>query len=217
MQYDCVLYDLDGTIIDSVPAILESFRRAFIEVLGEEAPQEYLLSTIGLPLGAAFAPYEPQKVREALHEAYLRHNGDLLPLTAKTFPGMEAALRKIQALGIPQGIVTSKRREPASFALEKLGFTSYFDLIVCREDTQQHKPNPEPLWLAAEKLGLSDYSRILYVGDSIHDLICASNAGIPAVAVDWTAMPKDQLREASPAFWINEPMEISCILQGTEL
>jgi pyrophosphatase PpaX len=216
LRYDAVLYDFDGTLVDSIPLIVKCFHIAFEEVLGFRKEEKEILSTIGLPLWTAFGEYD-KKIQERLHDAYIQANERLLPTGVRTFPGIQEGLRAVADLSVPQGVVTSKRREPAVFTMKQFDLEKHFDLLISREDTTEHKPAPAPLYLAAERLGISDMSRILFVGDSIHDLMCANNAGADSAAVAWTYMPEDELKSLSPKYWLKDLSEISCILSEREL
>lgn len=216
MKYDVVLYDFDGTLLDTVPVIMESFRIAFMEVTGHEEDKDYLLSTIGLPLAKAFAHYEPD-VQKALMESYTLANRRLIKTAVRSFEGVEEGLSALKQMGVRQGVVTSKQREPAIISMRQFGLDVYFDTIVTREDTSVHKPNPEPLFLGMKNLGIEDVSRVLYVGDSVHDLRCATNAGMDSAAVNWTYMPKEDLAAEKPKYWLERLTDLSCILSDTEL
>lgn len=217
MRYDIVLYDFDGTLADTVPVILQSFQTAFLEVTGHREDETFLLSTIGLPLTSAFRNYKDPQVFNKLHDIYLRENKKLLADSVRIFEGVEEGLAAVRDMGVRQGIVTSKRRDVALFTIRQFGIEDYFETIITREDTQIHKPNPEPILLAMEKMGITDVSRVLYVGDSIHDLRCAANAGVDSAAVNWTYMPKHELAAEKPAFWLDRLTDLSCILTDAEL
>lgn len=216
MRYDAVLYDFDGTLADTVPMILESFRYAFLEVTGKEEDRDFLLSTIGLPLMTAFSHYEPD-IQKKLHDAYQQANSRLLETEVREFDGIGEGLAGVHALGVRQGVVTSKRRDTVLFTVRQFSMESYFETFVTREDTTVHKPQPEPIFLAMRKMGLSDPSRILYVGDSVHDLRCANNAGADAAAVSWTYMPKEELAAEKPKYWLSRLTDLPCILENAEL
>lgn len=216
MRYDAILYDFDGTLADTVPMIVQSFQEAFKEILGIQKDEAEILATIGLPLWVAFEAYDEDTQKE-LHAAYQRANERLLPTAVREFPGIHEGLRAVSELGVFQGIVTSKRRETALFTIRQFNMEQYFDVFVSREDTVNHKPAPDPIFFAAEKLGITDMSRVLYVGDSIHDIKCAHNAGADAAAVDWTYMPVSELKALAPRYWLNELSELSCILTGRDL
>jgi pyrophosphatase PpaX len=216
LRYDAVLYDFDGTLVDTIPMILECYQRAFMEVTGQEEDETFLLSQIGLPLASTFVKYDPT-TQQALLEAYYKHNMILLPTHVSVFEGIMEGLEEVRSLGVLQGLVTSKRSETALITMRQFDMVPFFDALVFREDTQVHKPNPMPVYLAMEKLGIKDASRVLFVGDSIHDLRCAANAGVDSVAVHWTYMPEEELMAENPTYWIHRLSDLSCILTVAEL
>ena len=216
MRYDAVLYDLDGTLIDTVPSILKAFQRTFSEVLGEPGDEEYILSTIGRPLSEAFYPFE-KSVQSELFEKCKVYSDEYLRTMAVVFPGITEDLRQLQEKGVRQGVVTSKRKAAADFSISHFGLENIFETVVVKEDTQKYKPFPEPIFEGMKRLGIKDPSRILYVGDSIHDVKCAHHAGVDCAVVDWTYMPKEEMRRENPRYWIKRIGEISCILSGGEL
>jgi len=216
LRYDAVLYDFDGTIADTIPMILTCFQTAFMKVTGRLEDEAFLLSTIGLPLAFAFSGYEPA-VRKSLYEAYQAENAKLLATSVRIFEGVPEGLAQLQAMGIRQGVVTSKKRETALFSMRQFELESYFEVLITREDTEVHKPNPEPLLLAMQKMGISDVSRVLYVGDSVHDLRCAANAGMDSAAVNWTYMPLSELAAEKPTYWLARLTDLPCILADAEL
>ena len=216
MQYDVVLYDLDGTLVDTVPVIVESFQRAFLEIVGHTEDEVFILSTIGLPLEYAFAGYD-LPVQESLTEVYRRENAKLLGVSVHVFEGVMEGLALLNAMGVRQGVVTSKKRDTALISIKQFEMDPFFEVIISGEDTKIHKPNPEPLLYALQKMGISDFSRVLYVGDSIHDLSCACSAGVDAAAVNWTYMPKSELAAEKPRYWLDRLTDLSCILTDAEL
>ena len=217
MRYDAVLYDLDGTLIDSIPSILKAFRQTFLDVTGDPGDETYFLSTIGIPLSEAFEPFDPA-LRQRLFDVCKEYSDRYLRETADIFPRIREDLRGLQCEGVRQGVVTSKRREPARYSLEKFEIVDFFEVIVTKEDTERHKPFPDPLLEGVRRLGISDPAGVLYVGDSVHDLRCARNAGMDCAVVEWTRMPREEIAAESPRFWIRYLKEdISCILCGGEL
>ena len=142
--------------------------------------------------------------------------GTMMLLT-RIFDGITDGLSILRDMGVRQAVVTSKRREPALFTMRQFALDPYFELLIAREDTDSHKPNPEPIFAAAERLGQKDLSRVLYVGDSVHDLRCANNAGVDAAAVEWTYMPREELIAEKPKYWLSRLSDLSCILSDAEL
>ena len=216
LRYDAVLYDFDGTLVDTVPMILRCFQSAFLEITGHEEDEAFLLSTIGLPLSQAFAKYDPS-IQNLLQDAYQRENAILLPTAVGIFDGIIDGLNAMRTLGIRQGVVTSKKRETTLYSMRQFKMDSFFETLVTREDTLIHKPNPEPIYLAMQNMGISDKKRVLYVGDSVHDLRCAAGAGIDSAAVNWTYMPQSDLAAEKPQYWLDRLTDLSCILLDAEL
>jgi len=216
LKYDAVLYDFDGTLADTVPMIVKTFQAAFQEVVGENKDEAFLLSTIGLPLWDAFSAYDSD-TQKALFDAYQRYNALFLVTEVAEFPGIREGLESVRNLSVLQGIVTSKRQETADITIKQFGLDGFFDVCVYRDDTTVHKPNPEPIFRAMEMAQITDASRVLYVGDSVHDLRCANRAGVDSAAVLWTYMPKEELQAEKPTYWLKTLSDISCILTDSEL
>ncbi len=199
-KYGLILYDLDGTVWDSIPLIMKCFKLAYLDVLGRcDRSDEDLKSYIGRPLPDTFAMHDP-KTSEALLKAYLAHNSVLLendeiPL----FDGVISELHKIRDLGIPQGFVTSKRTVSAGTTLRLKGLDNFFDVGICKEDTESHKPNPDPIITAAKAVNITDMSRVIYIGDALVDALCAKNAGTDFALVEWSQMDKEKIIAAAPS------------------
>ena len=196
---DLILYDLDGTIWDSIPLIMSCFKHAYNEVLGGcDRTDEDLMSYIGRPLTDTFAMHD-EETQEKLLESYLTYNHMLLDQDAiPMFPGVIDDLEFIKAAGMPQGVVTSKKHRAADVTLKLKGLFDFFDVYLCKEDTERHKPDGEPLIVAAGKLGITDMSRVLYVGDALPDALCALNAGAQFALVEWSQMDKEDILSKAP-------------------
>lgn len=198
-KYDLILYDLDGTIWDSIPMIMKCFKMAYMDVFGRcDRTDADLLSYIGRPLQETFEMHD-EETSKALLDAYLSHNEiylneDEIPL----FDGVMDELNKIRSLGIPQGFATSKRTYSAGITLAHKGLTDFFDVCVCKEQTENHKPDPAPLLYGAKALNITDMSRVIYIGDAVVDAKCAKNAGADFALVAWSKMDKDAIMEAAP-------------------
>ena len=183
MRFPTVLFDFDGTVIDSGAIILASMRHATREVLGLEASDAELMRAVGGPgLEAQMRSFAPDRVDE-LVTAYRAHNEPLHD-ELETCTGMEDVLLRLKEEGRKLGVVTAKRRVTVQLAFDRLPLEHLFDTVVGSDETTRHKPDPEPLLLAATRLG-AEPAETAYVGDSPFDVAAAKAAGMHAVAVTW--------------------------------
>jgi pyrophosphatase PpaX len=183
MRFPVVLFDLDGTVIDSGAIILASMRHAAKEVLGEEPSDELLMAAVGGPgLEAQMHALAPDRVDE-LVRVYRAHNEPLHEELAWC-PGIDDLLVRLKDEGRRLGIVTAKRRATVELAFSVLPLEHLFDTVVGGDETARHKPDPEPLLLAAERLNVEPKD-CAYVGDSPFDIRAAKAAGMDAIAVTW--------------------------------
>jgi pyrophosphatase PpaX len=183
MRFPVVLFDLDGTVIDSGAIILASMRHAAREVLGEEPPDELLMAAVGGPgLEAQMHALAPDRVEE-LVRVYRAHN-EPLHEELVCCPGIDDVLVRLKDEGRRLGIVTAKRRATVERAFDVLPLEHLFDTVVGGDETARHKPDPEPLLLAASRLEVSP-KECAYVGDSPFDVRAAKTADMYAIAVTW--------------------------------
>ncbi len=183
MRFPTVLFDLDGTVVDSGAIILASMRHATREVLGRDYSDAELMQAVGGPgLEAQMHALAPESVTE-LVDVYRAHN---IPLHdgLEACAGMEDALVRLHEEGRRLGVVTAKRRDTAELAFDRVRLGHLFETVVGGDETERHKPDPEPLLLAAKRLN-ADPAETAYVGDSPFDVRAAKAAGMFAVAVTW--------------------------------
>src|SRR3954466_14117064 len=183
VRFPVVLFDLDGTLVGSGSIILASMRHATREVLGREYEDAELLQAVGGPgLEAQMAVFAPDRVEE-LVRVYRAHN-EPLHEELEACLGMEDVLVRLHEEGRRLGVVTAKRRATVELAFARVPLAHLFETVVGGDETENHKPDPEPLLLAAERLGI-DPATAAYVGDSPFDIRAAKAAGMYAVAVTW--------------------------------
>ena len=184
MRFPVVLFDLDGTLIDSGPMIVASMKHAAATVLGRDIPEEVLVSAIGGPgLVAQMHALDAARADE-LVAAYRAHN---VPLhdELEAFWEVVEVLPRLRAEGRRLGIVTAKHRATVQLAFDRLPeLERNFDVLVTSEDTERQKPHPEPLLLALSELEARP-DEAAYVGDSPFDIRAAKATGMHAVAVAW--------------------------------
>jgi pyrophosphatase PpaX len=183
VRYETVLFDLDGTVIDSGGMILASFKHAARTVLGLDVPDERILAAVGGPgLLEQMRALDGDRVDE-LVSTYREHNE---PLHADLQPcaGMLELLHELDEEARALGIVTAKRRATVDLAFAVLPLEPYFDVVVTSDDTERHKPHPDPI-LKGIELAEADPAKTAYVGDSPFDVRAAKAAGVAAIAVTW--------------------------------
>ncbi len=212
LRFHVVLFDLDGTLIDSGPIILASMQHAVQTVLGREIAVEELAATIGgQGLVAQMAALDGDRVDE-LVEAYRQHN-DPLHESLEAFAGMVEVLPKLKAQGRKLGIVTAKRHRTVSLAFDRFPWLrEQFDVVVAHEDTNRHKPDPDPVLFAVDRLD-SEPGAAAYVGDSPFDIRAAKGAGAFSVGVGWGGIhPDKRLLAEEPDAFVRSPEELLDVL-----
>lgn len=183
MRFPVVLFDLDGTVIDSGAIILASMRHAAETVVGGEWSDRQLLQAVGGPgLEAQMVALDPTKVDE-LVRVYREHNEPLHD-TLECCAGMEGVLATLADTGHRLGIVTAKRRRTVDLAFARLPIEHLFEVVVGGDESERQKPHPDPLLLALERIG-AEPEDAAYVGDSPFDMQAAKAAGVFAIGVSW--------------------------------
>ena len=207
MRFPVVLFDLDGTVIDSGAIILASMRHAAKEVLGSEPPDEELMAAVGGPgLEAQMQALAPDRVDE-LVSVYRAHN-EPLHEGLMCCAGIDDLLVRLKDEGRRLGIVTAKRRKTVALAFEQIPLEHLFETVVGGDETARHKPDPEPLLLALERLG-ADPADTAYIGDAPFDIKAAKAAGVFSVAVTWGGIhSRERLEAESPDAIVDSAEEL---------
>ncbi len=211
-QTRVILFDLDGTLIDSTDLILKCFDYSWKTVCGFNHPREALVKTFGTPLRGAMhrlllatqqsksgddcAEADDDVIDQLLAEyrSYNIANHDLL---VRRFEGTTEVLTELRQRGYLIGVVTSKSRELGLRGLRLCSLDGLIDSAVFLEDTQAHKPDPAPILAALGKLNESTRAAA-YVGDSQHDMVSARAAGVLAIAALWGPSPRTDLERERP-------------------
>lgn len=194
--YDPILFDLDGTVIDSVHLIRESHRHAVTNVLGLDLADDALVANVGRPLIEQMQAFSPDHADE-LYAVYRTWNHANTANLLRSYDGIEDTLRELREAGRALGIITSKSWDAVRLAFDVLPLEHYFDVVIAAEDTERHKPNADPLLAALDRLGCTP-NGACYVGDAPFDLQAAHAAGVAAIAVTWGFFPRPALDALQP-------------------
>jgi pyrophosphatase PpaX len=195
-RWPVVLFDLDGTLADTIGLIVASYNHAFRTVLGEERGEAEIRAWIGRPLLESFAAVSPEHAVE-LDEVYRAWNLAQTESLLREYAGVRDLVTDLVEADVQVGVVTSKRRQTALMALRGVGLEGRLPLLATLEDTERHKPLPDPLLHAVAVLGVEPPSCV-YVGDAVVDVEAARAAGLGAIAVTWGAGLASDLDAAAP-------------------
>lgn len=208
--YQAVVFDLDGTIVDSVELIVASFQHAIREVLGREAGRDEAIANVGRPLREQMLMLSPEHADE-LVASYREFNHREHDRMLTLYDGILNLLHMLQGAGVKLGLVTSKSRFTTQMAFDLTGIESYFDQVICADESPRNKPSPDPILLCLERLGVRARDAA-YVGDSPADMQAAKAAGVDAIGVTWGVFPEDALVAEKPDRLVHTIAELALIL-----
>lgn len=199
-----LLFDLDGTLVDSIALIVRAMHHAFDGREDRPSDAEWT-ALIGTPLTAMLhrwsAGPEDTEHLVARYREYQHAHHDAL---VRAYPGVSETLEVLADAGHPMAIVTSKGLSLTERALAHVGIARHFRVLATIERTARHKPDPEPVRWALEELGVgSDAARAVFVGDSPHDIRAGNAAGVVTVAAEWGPFDRAVLAEAAPSAWLD--------------
>jgi pyrophosphatase PpaX len=203
-DWDAILFDLDGTLADSIRLILRCYRHTMLVHLGFEPPDELWQRGIGTPLDeqlAGFARSDGERL--AMRETYRAFQDTIHDRLVRPYPGVVEGIAALTNRALPLAVVTSKGRAMAERTLRVCGLGGHFDAIITADDVTNGKPHPEPVLNALERLGRSRPDRVLFVGDAPMDVEAGQTAGVRTAAVAWGAFSLDSLLPLHPDYVFN--------------
>ena len=202
-DWRAVLFDLDGTLADTVPLILHCYRHTMLIHLGQELPDELWIGKIGLPLRASMAEFAADQAEaERMVTTYSEFQRTVHDDTVSSFPKAGNALAELRARGVPVGVVTSKGREMTERTLAQCGFGD-LDVLVTVDDVVCGKPDPEPVIKALTLLDLEGSApEVLFVGDSTYDMVAGREAGVRTAGALWGPSSRVDLERTRPDYWV---------------
>ncbi len=198
-----VLFDLDGTLIDSIGLIVASMEYSF-EGREHRPDRTEWVAAIGTPLDGMLRRWARDEADvEFLRARYREHQLIHHDAMTRAYPGAVETVRALHASGHPLAIVTSKLEVGARRSLRFLGIEECFTAVVGLDATARHKPDPEPVRHALERLGGLEPQQALFVGDSVHDMRSGNAAGVSTAAALWGPSTREELETAGPGHWLH--------------
>lgn len=209
-----IVFDLDGTLIDSLGLILASFRHTMETHRGRRMPDELWVRGMGTPLTVQMREFAADEAEaEAMVRTYEEHNLANHDRLVRPYAGVRDAVLALRGLGLTLAIATSKRSHATRMGLRRCEFPEdWFAGIVTANDVGRPKPDPEPVLLALERAGEAEPGRAVYVGDSVHDMEAGRAAGVTTAAVLWGPNSRETLAAAGPDVWVDTPRDLVAAL-----
>lgn len=208
-----VLFDLDGTLADTIPLLLASMHAAYAAIGGIVPEERAWLRGMGTPLRAQFMHFESNDLArvEALIGVYRDFQVDNLAIFVKEYVGVRELLIALRERGHPIAVVTGKGEWMAHLTLKQVDLLDPFEVIVGAEATTRHKPDADPLLVGAERLGVA-VDGAIYVGDAPNDVLAARAAGMIDVWAAWGPFTSAELEPFAPTHTVVAPMDVLTLL-----
>jgi pyrophosphatase PpaX len=206
-----LLFDLDGTLINTNDLIIASFMETLNHYYPEKYKKEDILPFIGPPLHDSFYSVDPERVEEMILR-YREHNLKNHDLLVTEFEGVYETVETLHKAGFKLAIVSTKIREVVIRGLKHCRLDKFFDVVIGLDDVEKAKPDPEPLFKAMKLLG-SESEETMMVGDNHHDVVAGQNAGTLSVGVAWTMKGREYLEEYNPDYMLDHMSDLLEILK----
>jgi pyrophosphatase PpaX len=212
-----VLFDLDGTLADTIPLLLASKRAAYAVVGGDVPEERAWLRGMGTPLRAQFMHFESNNLArvEALIAVYREFQLANLARLVREYAGIRELLDALREAGHPIAVVTGKGEWMARLTLQQVDLLAPFEVIVGAESTARHKPDPDPLLLGTVRLGVPAHGAV-YIGDAPNDVLAARAAGMVDVWAAWGPFSAAELEPFSPTHTAQSPADVLAVLGSLE-
>jgi pyrophosphatase PpaX len=210
MKRDTILFDLDGTLINTNELIIASFLYTLDKYFPEQYNREHILPFMGMPLVETMEQIDINRVPELI-ETYREHNISNHDNLVTEFEGVFETVEALYKKGYKLGIVTTKMRNTVEMGLKLVGLDKFFKTVVTLDDVEKAKPDPEPI-LKALALLQSTPEQAIMVGDSKYDILGGQNAGTQTAGVSWTIRGNDYLQQFNPDFMLNKMTDLLDVL-----
>lgn len=210
MNMDTILFDLDGTLIDTNELIIASFQHTF-KHYGMAITREQTIEFIGPPLNESFASLVPAEQVAAMIDTYREHNLLHHDDYVTAFPHVVETIKQLKEHGIKLGIVTTKRFQSVEKGVKLTALEPFFDVTITLDDVTHAKPHPEPVIMAMKRLGAQRESTLM-VGDNSHDIEAGQHAGVQTAAVAWSLKGREKMLEYNPTYILDDIRDLLTII-----
>lgn len=213
-MYKYIVFDFDGTLIDSNYLIDKTLKETSKQVLKKTIEQSTIDEVWGKVLHEQMKTLDKERVDE-LSTFYANYYEEHRDEHTKIFHGIHDMLDDLKALGIQMSIVTNKGRGGLEHGLDMFDLNGYFDVCLAKTDVEYKKPHPEGLLKVMAYYG-AKAEEVLFVGDSIHDIECGKNAGVDTALVKWTVIDLEGLLKEKPTYLIEAPNDLIQIINDAK-
>ncbi|CAM4472113.1 pyrophosphatase PpaX [Paenibacillus tarimensis] len=206
-RINTVLFDLDGTILDTNELIIQSFMHALKDIVPAGFSREHMIPSMGMPLAYQMQKFSGLEDVSHLIAAYREINLRLHDDLVTAFPYVNEVMERLHRSGFKQGVVTTKMRLTTDRGLAFVGLRDYVQSVITVDDVEHPKPHPEPVLKAIKELN-ADPAATLMVGDSVVDIQAANEAGAISVGVAWSLKGAEVLRDAGAKHIIQDMRDL---------
>jgi pyrophosphatase PpaX len=210
-KIDTVLFDLDGTLIDTNELIVSSYLHTLDQYLPGQFKRQDVLPFMGPTLRDVFEGIDSTRADEMIrtYREYNLSNHDRL---VTEFEGVNQTIRSLSENGYKLAVVTTKLADTAKMGLKLTGLEEYFPVLIALDHVEKAKPDPEPIYKALDQLGSKPESAMM-VGDNHHDVLAGKNAGTKTAGVSWTLKGREHLAAYDPDYMLNQMPDLLSILE----
>jgi len=211
VKFDAVIFDLDGTLADTIPLTIYALKKAVLELSGKEYGDDEILNEFGPVDTEIIKKLLDYKQDDIAPDVYIKHFEESFNDFVKPIEGIGTLLESIKSNGIKLGLFTGRSRRATEIVLKKLSFREMFDILLTGDDTTKPKPDPEGIEKALELLS-ADKESSLYVGDFDVDILASRAAGVKSALALWASSSDDRLNELKPDYSLKTPQELIDII-----
>ncbi|MCB2288687.1 pyrophosphatase PpaX [Clostridium sp. CS001] len=207
-----ILFDLDGTLLDTNELIIQSFKHTYKTHLNKDVDKDEIIKSFGeilkITLDREFGEHSDEAIK-----TYRNFQVENFEKLIAIHQGVKEGIIELYSQGYKLGVVTSRLNDSAIRGLKHFGLMEYFQSIIGADDTDKHKPDPTPAFMALKEMG-GKPEETMIVGDSPFDILCGKNAGIKSVAVGWSALPMDTILKYEPDYVVDSMEELITLIES---